>query len=702
MDLPRDFVSFNNFELAYRRIVRGVNKDYKQFYAHLFPSYDIALRVNLLDLIGDIRKGTYKPSVATVIFQPKKSGVLRPLGLLSLRDLIVYQAIANRVANSLEKTQSRYALKRSYGALYAGKQSEFFFRSWKVCWGKFVKGVTVAFKGGAHWISDFDLVSFYELIDHNLLRSCLRKQIKHEGLLNFVTDCLSAWTTDAHDGRVRHGIPQGPEASAFLAECILFNLDSVRIAKVKYFRYIDDIRLMSDEESRVRRSLLRLDLESKKLGLVPQAQKIETRRASGIGDVIKSLPSGAAQEDEFGQSKISQSRLRRMLKRSLRKSGRSVAIQDVTRFKFALNRLAPRVTVLRQIRSLFVTRFDLSWTLAAYARRFNASKTAAAILIEALRQNPVYDSTAAHYIDALARCQPVGERNAMKVLRGIRGRSEEKSFLLIRAYKEYVASRMTSRGAITYISQEKNPRIVALLVHRLFQIEGSPFKPSDAAPLLEELVSSTDEDAARYAIAALMNEWPWSSTLKWKPPPRTNRSVKLTMKALGLRSRVPAKAGVLASFFKDRMSIAMQVQWRKALGKDLRDVESRCLRLQKLMSGDPTARVLILDTFNEVLLQNFSRKNPMLAQPYNAAAGGKNHPDYGAWLNNGHFAPALPKGIGWFRSVHNLRVKADLAHAKAKKGARTKPVTYKQADALMRKAQTPWAELIIEWKKFLT
>src|SRR5690349_13296798 len=59
------------------------------------------------------------------------------------------------------------------------------------------------------------------LIDHHLLRSCLRKQVKHEGLLDFLADCLGAWTTDSENGRVRHGIPQGPEASGFFAECVL-------------------------------------------------------------------------------------------------------------------------------------------------------------------------------------------------------------------------------------------------------------------------------------------------------------------------------------------------------------------------------------------------------------------------------------------------------------------------------------------------
>jgi hypothetical protein len=126
MDLPRGFVSLRNFELAYTRVLRGVNKDYKQFYSHLFPSYTIALRENLVDLIDDVRRGTYKPSPATVIFQPKRTGVLRPLSLLSLRDLIVYQALANQIANAMEPVQSKYALKRAFGGIYAGKQSPFF------------------------------------------------------------------------------------------------------------------------------------------------------------------------------------------------------------------------------------------------------------------------------------------------------------------------------------------------------------------------------------------------------------------------------------------------------------------------------------------------------------------------------------------------------------------------------------------------
>ena len=50
---------------------------------------------------------------------------------------------------------------------------------------------------------------------------------------------------------------------------------------------------------------------------------------------------------------------------------------------------------------------------------------------------------------------------------------------------------------------------------------------------------------------------------------------------------------------------------------------------------------------------------------------------------------------------HGTRVKADLAHAKSKKGVATKPVSFGKRDKLRREAKAPWAELIIEWKKII-
>ncbi len=101
MGYSQRFISLSNFELTFDRIVRGQNRDYKAFFQHLFPSYQVGLKDNLQDLISDIKRGRYNPSPPSVVFQPKKTGVLRPLRLLNLQDQVVYQP------RNCEKLQSR-------------------------------------------------------------------------------------------------------------------------------------------------------------------------------------------------------------------------------------------------------------------------------------------------------------------------------------------------------------------------------------------------------------------------------------------------------------------------------------------------------------------------------------------------------------------------------------------------------------------
>jgi len=112
MAYPHNFISMANFALAFTRVVRGQNKEYKNLFRHLYPSYQLGLQENLQDLINDIKAGRYQPSPATLVFQPKKSGILRPLRLLTLQDQIVYHLSehhrpASGAASELQGIQAR-------------------------------------------------------------------------------------------------------------------------------------------------------------------------------------------------------------------------------------------------------------------------------------------------------------------------------------------------------------------------------------------------------------------------------------------------------------------------------------------------------------------------------------------------------------------------------------------------------------------
>jgi hypothetical protein len=145
MAYSRHFLSVANVTLAFQRVVRGQNREYKAFFRHLYPSFQLGLSENVRDLIEAIRHGRYEPSEAICVYSPKPSGVLRPLRLLTLSDQVVYQAIGNVVAHAFRKQQQKLAFDRSFGAIVGGATAPFFYRSWKVSYRAFDRQMVAAF-----------------------------------------------------------------------------------------------------------------------------------------------------------------------------------------------------------------------------------------------------------------------------------------------------------------------------------------------------------------------------------------------------------------------------------------------------------------------------------------------------------------------------------------------------------------------------
>jgi len=707
MAFPAGFLTLTNFSLAFTRVTRGANQEYKAFYRHLFPSYRAALDESLRDLITDIRRGRYHPQRPTIIYQPKTTGVLRPLGLLSLRDQIVYQSIVNVIADRFSRDQQSHALKRCFGAIYAGAGKPFFYRSWRVCYRAYNTAMEASFRTGKRWVADFDLVSFYELIDHEYLQQRLAKRVRNQELLQLLSDCLGIWSTRDNSAHFKHGIPQGPEASALLAECILLDFDAIGFKNVTYLRYIDDIRLMALDEIPVRRALLKLDLAAKDVGLVPQAQKINLRRVNRLSELQKSVPSGLLATRGGRRLPTRIKGLLRVFRRSLRKQGGRWRITDLTKFKFALLRLPPRKDVLRRIAPLLLHYPECSWVFSQYLRRFPKNKAAAEVLLSALQRDPTYDAAASNYIDALNACEPArGFTSYRRVVETAKRRSEEKSMLLSLAVTGFRARRRGPSPALALIASVDKALVRSILIHRLFAAIDAPHPLKQTDPLLQEETESSDEDLARYCGWLLLTTHPWTGSNSWRPSRAANSAVKLLALGLGLRARPPRKPGALEHFFAER-KVRPVFPWRKALAaRDLRHAEQLCIQVQSHLGGSPDAQALALDSINDHLLQSFSRRHPKLKTAFAQAAGKKrDHPDLGAWLGNPALTSALPNSVAWFSDVHRTRVGSQLAHAKRStgkfKGAPTQRVSFAKIRHILNEAATAWTELLTEWRKVL-
>lgn len=523
---PKSFTLLSNFELAWRRVTRGSNLEYKRFFSHLHPCYRIGLQTNLTDLIGDIKAGHYQPSPATPVYLPKTTGILRPMTLLCMNDQITYQAIVDVIAEQFYRTLRPFYGVKTFGALFAGRNSPFFFRPWRQCYRKFNSAITNAYLSGKKIMADFDLVSFFDLIDHKALRSVLKTRVKSGELLDPLVNCLEQWTSADSTNLKGHGIPQGPEASAFLAAVFLSDFDKGNYGRVTYLRYVDDIRLLGKTFTSVKRALINLDLRAKSLGLVPQAQKIAVREVSDIKSELKSVPSGldTTQTRRPGKPlmKSSVRRLERILRRSLAGRGNTVIVKDPTKFKFALYRLPPRLRILRHIKPLFLSRPDLSGVLGHYAGTFVGKRQPAEMLHQALKDDPVFDAAAGAYVDALDSCVPTPEpRKYKKLILKLPGRSLEKSLLLDVPSKVYRYKRINRKSAGNLILNEPFPVQAGLLIYRLAIDTRCSMTPLQLAPAIQKFGRHQDADLSRFCTYLMLTELkslPSEPFARRKPP----------------------------------------------------------------------------------------------------------------------------------------------------------------------------------------
>jgi retron-type reverse transcriptase len=695
---PKSFTLYGNFDLAWVRITRGSNREYKRFFSHLFPSYRIGLKTNLLDLIAEIKAGHYRPSPVTLVYNPKPTGILRPMTFLCLNDQITYQAIVNVIADQFYRALRPLYYVRTFGALYAGRNSPFFYRPWKSCYRNFNASITKAYSLGNEIMADFDLVSFFDLIDHKSLRSVLKHRVKSGELLDLLFSCLGQWTSADATNIKGHGIPQGPEASAFLAAVFLKDFDKGQYRRVTYLRYVDDIRLLGKSSTSVKRALINLDLRSKSLGLVPQAQKIVVREVGDIRTELKSVPSSldTMRTRRSGKSltKSSVRRLERILRRSLVGRGNRVEVNDPTKFKFALYRLPPRLRVLKRIRPLFLSRPDLNGVLGYYAGSFVGSRQSAEILHQALKGDPVFDAAAGAYVDALDRCVPAPEpRKYKSLILQLPSRSQEKSLLLDVPSKVYRYKRMDRKSAANLVLSNPSSMQAGLLIQRLALDPRSSMTPLQLALPIQQFARYPDPDLSRFCTYLMLTQLQLF-------PSKPSAAGRLLLRNLGVNIPI-SKPSLLLGFFKQYFNLQFNLNWEQVLGKKSHgEAQRRSNIIRGYWGADPSVFITALDSFADLLVQRLSAAHPSLKVAYVSAAGKNKVPDYGAWLNSTALQRVLPTGYPVFKYCHKLRVTADLAHATEKKtGKHTRPITYKESERVVTRMKGALRELL---SKFAT
>ena len=265
--LMEQILSNENLNAAYLQVVRnkgaaGVDgMEYTELQTHLSENGE--------NIKEQLRTRKYKPQPVRRVEIPKSDGGVRKLGVPTVTDRFIQQAIAQRLTPIFEEQFHNY----SYG-----------FRPNRCTQQAVIKALEMM-NDGHNWIVDIDLERFFDTVDHDKLMTIIGRTIKDGNVISIIRKFLvSGIMVDGEYEDSVIGTPQGGNLSPLLANIMLNELDKEMEARgLNFVRYADDCIIMVGSRQaaeRVMRSITRYIEE--KLGLKVNASKSKIDKPKGI------------------------------------------------------------------------------------------------------------------------------------------------------------------------------------------------------------------------------------------------------------------------------------------------------------------------------------------------------------------------------------------------------------------------------------
>lgn len=227
------------------------------------------LKENKDELRERIRTRKYQPQAALRVEIPKENGKMRKLGIPTVVDRVVQQAIHQVLSPIFEKEFSEY----SYG-----------FRPNRSCEMAIIKSLEFL-NDGHDWIVDIDLERFFDTVNHDKLMRIISNTIVDGDVISLIRKYLvSGVMVKGTYEETPIGTPQGGNLSPLLSNIMLNELDKELESRgLQFVRYADDALIFVKSEksaNRVMESVVKFI--EKKLGLIVNAEKSKIARPKDL------------------------------------------------------------------------------------------------------------------------------------------------------------------------------------------------------------------------------------------------------------------------------------------------------------------------------------------------------------------------------------------------------------------------------------